>query len=225
MADENVKTLVVGDLHLKEELALPRVDAAVEALGIERVVLCGDYVDEWCSSTLTTHDALDYLTIWVKTQRRRGLTVDLVLGNHDAQYLLREPGPGTQTELYDVVANVLAELDVRAAATVGSSLVTHAGVTRAWAEAHLDPAESFEVDDLCRQLNALLDSGNERDLRILTQAGPARGGTELPSPLWADPLPGVNQIVGHTPVESVELFQIPQKTVCIPRAISCSATR
>ena len=218
LTNENVKTLVVGDMHLKEELVLPRVDAAVQALGAKRVVLCGDYVDEWCSSTLTTHDALDYLAIWVKTQRRRGLTVDLVLGNHDAQYLLREPGPGTHTELYDVVANVLTELDVRAAATVGSSLVTHAGVTRGWAEANLDCTKGFDADGLCRQLNALLDSGEKQALRTLTQAGPGRGGAELPGPLWADqselwsdPLPGLSQVVGHTPVDTIEPYQIPQE--------------
>lgn len=218
LADENVKALVVGDMHLKEELVLPRVDAAVRALGAERVVLCGDYVDEWCSSTLTTHDALDYLTIWVKTQRRHGLTVDLVLGNHDAQYLLREPGPGTHTKLYDVVADVLTKLGAQAAAAVGGSLVTHAGVTRTWAEANLDCTNGFDADGLCQQLNALLDNGGKRGLNTLAQAGPGRGGAELPGPLWADqselwsdPLPGVTQIVGHTPVESVELYQIPQK--------------
>ena len=218
LANENAKTLVVGDMHLKEELVLPRVDAAMQALGAERVVLCGDYVDEWHSSTLTMYDALDCLSIWVKARRRRGLVVDLVLGNHDAQYLLREPGPGTHTKLYDAVADVLTKLGAQAAAAVDGSLVTHAGVTMAWAEANLDCTKGFDADDLCRQLNALLDDGGKRGLNTLAQAGPGRGGVELPGPLWADqselwsdPLPGVTQIVGHTPVESVELYQIPQK--------------
>lgn len=46
MATSNQKTLVVGDMHLKEELILGRVDAAVSQMDIERVVFCGDYTDE-----------------------------------------------------------------------------------------------------------------------------------------------------------------------------------
>lgn len=212
------KTLVVGDMHLKEGLILPRVDAAVQSSGAERVVLCGDYVDEWRSNTLTMRDALDYLAGWVTSHRRNGLTVDLVLGNHDTQYLLHEPGPGTHTELYEEIASMLAKLGVQAATTAGGSLVTHAGVTKAWADAYLSPNQVIDVNDVCHQLNALLDSGKQSDLQTLAQAGPGRGGIGIPGPLWADqselwndPLSGMNQIVGHTPVESVELSQIPQK--------------
>lgn len=212
------KTLVVGDMHLKEELVLPRVDAAVQSSGAERVVLCGDYVDEWRSNTLTMRDAMDYLISWVTSRRRNGLAIDLVLGNHDAQYLLREPGPGTHAELYEEVASMLAELGVQAATTVGSSLVTHAGVTKAWADAYLSLNQAIDANNVCNQLNALLDSGKNKDLQTLAQAGPGRGGVGIPGPLWADqselwndPLPNMNQIVGHTPVESVELFQIPQR--------------
>ena len=93
------KTLVVGDMHCKEELVLPRVDAAVEALGAGRVVFCGDYVDEWRSNALTMRDALDFFGDWVRTRRAQGLGVDLVLGNHDVQYLLRESDPGTAGRL------------------------------------------------------------------------------------------------------------------------------
>lgn len=213
---DDARTLVVGDLHCKGELVLPRVDAAASALGATRVVLCGDYVDEWHSNELTMRDALDVLRDWVRSRRGEGLAVDLVLGNHDAQYLLREPGPGTHEGLYDEVAGLLAELGVRAAATVGTSLVTHAGVTGAWARAHLAPARGLDASEACLRLNALLDGGTEKGLRALAQAGPGRGGFELPGPLWADqaelwrdPLPEVDQIVGHTPVESVDLWNIP----------------
>lgn len=210
------KTLVVGDMHCKEELVLPRVDAAVEALGAGRVVFCGDYVDEWRSNALTMRDALDFFGDWVRTRRAQGLGVDLVLGNHDAQYLLHEPGPGTHTALYDEVAEALLALGVRAAVTVGTSLVTHAGVTRAWANEFLDLSDGASADEVATQLNALLDDGMRMSLRMLAAAGPGRGGYELPGPLWADQgelafdaLPGLDQIVGHTPVESVDLWQVP----------------
>ena len=184
--ERDVKTLVVGDMHCKEELVLPRVDAAVEALGAGRVVFCGDYVDEWRSNALIMRDALDFFGGWVRSRRAQGLGVDLVLGNHDAQYLLHEPGPGTHTALYDEVAEALLALGVRAAVTVGTSLVTHAGVTRAWADEFLDLSDGASADEVARQLNALLDDGVRMSLRMLATAGPGRGGYELPGPLWAD---------------------------------------
>ena len=209
----DVKTLVVGDMHCKEELILSRVDAAVEQLDCERVVFCGDYVDEWHSNILTMRDAMDALRSWVLARRADGLTVDLVMGNHDMQYRLRKAGPGTHTALFDEVAHLLDELDVRAAVTVGSSLVTHAGVTRAWANDCLDLTEGTDAATIAQQLNALLDHGQKVSLRMLAMAGEGRGGWELPGPLWADrseliqdPLPGLDQIVGHTPIESIDLW-------------------
>ena len=127
MATSNQKTLVVGDMHLKEELILGRVDAAVSQMDIERVVFCGDYTDEWHSNRLTTLDALDMLVAWVRRRRRQGMEIDLVLGNHDMQYLRRAPGPGTHVDLYDEVANALATLGVQVATIAGNCLVTHAG--------------------------------------------------------------------------------------------------
>lgn len=209
------RTLVVGDMHGKEEVILPRVDASVERLGCARVVFCGDYVDEWHSSILGMRDAIRALRSWVLERRADGLAVDLVAGNHDLQYRLREPGPGTHTALFDEVESLLDELGVRAATAVGEALVTHAGVTRAWANDCLDLAEGTDAAALARQLNALLDHGEKISLRMLTQAGAGRGGRELPGPVWADrgelcadPLPGLDQIVGHTPVPTVEVRPI-----------------
>ena len=210
------KTLVVGDMHCKEELILARVDAAVEELSADRVVFCGDYVDEWRLSALAVREALSFLGDWVRARRAQGLAVELVLGNHDAQYLLHEPGAGTHEALYDEVAEALLALGVRAAVTVGASLVTHAGATAAWAGEFLDLSDGASADEVATQLNALLDDGVRMSLRMLATAGPGRGGYGLPGPLWADqgelvhdPLPGLDQIVGHTPVESVDLWQIP----------------
>ena len=176
------RTLVIGDMHCKEEPILERVDAAIEQLGCGRIVFCGDYVDEWHSNLLTMRDALDALRTWVLKRRADGLTVDLVTGNHDMQYRLRETGPGTHAPLFDEVAHLLDELNVRAATTVGNTLVTHAGVTRSWATDCLDLAEGTDAQTIARQLNSLLDHGQKISLRMLAMAGAARGGYELPGP-------------------------------------------
>lgn len=218
MATSDQRTLVVGDMHLKEELILGRVDAAISQMGIERVVFCGDYTDEWHSNRLTMLDALDMLIAWVGRRRRRGMEVDLVLGNHDMQYLRRAPGPGTHVDLYDEVAYALAALGVQMATVAGNCLVTHAGVTRAWAGLHLDLNDTYDERSVCQALNAMWERGGEDDFTALESAGPGRGGFETPGPLWADqselyqdPLLGIHQIVGHSPVESIDLWQIPSE--------------
>ena len=46
-----MKTLVVGDTHLKQKQILPRVDAAIAAHDVQRVAFLGDYCDDWGAST------------------------------------------------------------------------------------------------------------------------------------------------------------------------------
>lgn len=215
---EKQRALVVGDMHLKEELILGRVDAAISQLGVDRVVCCGDYCDEWNSNCLTMRDALDSLSYWVRGKRKRGIQVDLVLGNHDMSYLRRIPGPGTHVGLFDEVENILDELRARMACVAGNCLVTHAGVTKQWADQHLNLEDEYSAHDICCALNAMFERRNEDDLAALDSVGPGRGGFEIPGPLWADqselysnPLPGIHQIVGHTPVESIDLWQIPSE--------------
>ena len=53
------------------------------------------------------------------------------------QYVLGEPGPGTLMSLVSVARAALGELNAVAAAVVGDALVTHAGVTGAWARQFL----------------------------------------------------------------------------------------
>ena len=217
-------TLVVGDMHCKEEPILARVDLAIEKCDVSRVVFCGDYVDEWFMGPRHLRDALAVLREWVVSRRQGGLTVDMVLGNHDMQYVMREAGPGTQPELYDDVADAMGELGVTIANTVEGWLVTHAGVTAGWAARHLDLGGDVSAERIAAALNGLLRAGDRDSLRALMAVGPGRGGCEVPSPLWAhqgelldDPLLGVDQIVGHTPVRGVYMWDIPGE----PRLVFC----
>lgn len=221
---DNVKTLVVGDLHLRQEVVYRLVNKAVEAHGVARVVFTGDYTDNWYASTITFMDAIDEMLIWVKARRRAGLVVDMVLGNHDSQYLMGESGPGSRMSLAPTIVKAFDQLGLVAATTIGNSLVTHAGVTATWAERFL-PKEVIgenegEVSAECvaRELNDMLERGLAGDaatMYSLASAGPGRGGLGIPGPLWADqselykdPLHGLDQIVGHTPVESIDLWSI-----------------
>lgn len=202
-------TLIVGDTHLKHELILPRVDAARERVGAERVVFVGDYCDEWGSTGRQLLAALELFGGWVEDARAAGVRVDVLLGNHDFQYLLGEEGPGTHVLIMDEVAAQLRSLGATIAETVDGFLLTHAGLATEWACRHLEaPGDAEEAKS---QLNALFERGTAHDLRALSSCGAGRGGWDVPSPLWADrselwedAYPGIDQIVGHTPVAACE---------------------
>ena len=112
-------TLVVGDTHLKHELILPRVDAAIERCDADRVVFLGDYCDEWGSTGRQLLAELELFAGWVEDTHAAGVRVDLLLGNHDFQYLMGEEGPGTHVLLMDDVAELLGALGATMAETVG----------------------------------------------------------------------------------------------------------
>ena len=202
-------TLVVGDTHLKQELILPRVDAARERCEADRIVFLGDYCDEWGSGDRWFLEALGLFAGWVEDARAEGVRVDVLLGNHDFQYLLGEEGPGTHAALMDEAAALLRGLGVKAAETVDGYLLTHAGLTTDWAIRHLEAP--LDAEKAKAQLNALFERGAPAGWRALASCGAGRGGWGVPSPLWADrselwedPYPGIDQIVGHTPVATCE---------------------
>ncbi len=206
-----MKTLIVGDIHLKARSILPEVDEILEGdAGIGRVVFVGDICDEWGASEDRLMRELEEFADWVEERRRDGMQVDVLFGNHDFQYLLGEQGPGTQLELAPFVHETLFSLGLQIATLSDGFLVTHAGVTQAWCDEYLDAPENAE--EVVEQLNGLLEDGSCYSLGSLFTCGPDRGGFDLPGPLWADryelqedPLEGIPQIVGHTPVETAAL--------------------
>lgn len=42
-----MKTILVGDLHLKAAFILPMVEQKVKQFGVQRVILMGDYMDAY----------------------------------------------------------------------------------------------------------------------------------------------------------------------------------
>ena len=127
-------------------------------------------------------------------------------------------GSGTHADLYKEVSEALTYMKVQMACVVGNYVVTHAGITREWAYRFLTSDQRETSRTLSDALNEMFRRGDDKALAALDSAGPGRGGSEIASPLWADlselyqdPLPGINQIVGHTPVESIDIWEIPSK--------------
>jgi hypothetical protein len=203
------RALVVGDIHTKVSL-LDMVDLAARDFAVQRVVVLGDYLDEWDIGDWGNVEAFEQLLAWAV---RRG-DVTLLWGNHDIPYFDDDPVivPSGHRDFIRVDVRELmlqnANLFVAAVALDGW-LLTHAGLCERWAR-----VQSIEIGlsaaELASALNAMTATGKGRE--NLAAVGYARGGWGEPGPLWADKREvlgdaygGVRQIVGHSPVVTCEI--------------------
>lgn len=223
------KTLVVGDLHLKQSIVLPLLDEAVRRTGASRVVFLGDYVDDWGATGADEVREMRVLSEWVASRRSGGLSVTCLVGNHDWAYLEGVQEVYTHLEVRAEVDALMRGLRPGIAAVVGECLVTHAGLTREWAEANGVPLGSLATpESVAELLDSLLSVPGSREHAALYDCGRGRGGCGLPGPLWADlreleadAPPNFSQIVGHTPRRTVSVAE----PLCgEPTAIICADT-
>ena len=198
-----MKTIIVGDMHQKQRSILPIVDNAIRFLGARRIVLLGDYCDDYSPNRDTTDakkllEGLEFQADWIDRTRGRGIQVDVLLGNHDMQYLIERQGPGTNLNCIIPVQRLLAQMNVRMAAAVDGWLATHAGLTSQFANVVLEidtnaarsDQPSYSAESLSEQLNATFDHAlsemfehaNDEELLLLNLCGPGRGGACIPGP-------------------------------------------
>lgn len=206
------KTLVVGDLHCKMSLVLPRVTDTALSHCCDSIVLSGDLCDDWGVDGRAMVRQLEYAAEWKAKAEALKLRVTVLMGNHDAAYLGLASYGFTNEDVREEVAALLSDgLGVRVAAVVGGRLVTHAGLTGAWAH-RAGIEEDTEAGGIAAHLNDMYV--DRAQWRSLISCGPARHGWGLPGPLWADrrellcdPFPGLSQIVGHTPIETASSYE------------------
>lgn len=181
-----MRTLVVGDLHLLGSIILPLVEEKAKQEKVERIVLLGDYFDQWGQTANVNlyKEELNFLKVWVQAQRSKKIEVICLLGNHDVPYLTGN----------------LSYYSMQIAAKVDEFLISHSGFL-----ADEKPKEWYFT---------AVDSSHLAELNQLEKmVGKARGGSnEIGSVFWADyhfelalfynrNYP--KQIVGHTPVTKI----------------------
>lgn len=200
-----MKTLLIGDLHLKSQLILSIVDRIIQTHNIKRVIFLGDYVDlhgQTNNIQLYAKD-LTFLYSWKIDKEQNGIEVINLIGNHDAYYLLGDQAPFSiqNLEVFFAVQGLLQDLKLQVTYQLDDYLVSHAGFNQIF-----DP-QKWHFSPYTKE--------HEEELDILAYTiGPMRGGEALGgSPLWAhfrelELLPNQDfpkQIVGHTPKESIDI--------------------
>lgn len=197
-----MKTLLVGDLHLKARLILPMVTKEMDELNCERIIFLGDYVDDWnCNNPQLFFDELDYLISWKNEMTKKNIKVINLIGNHDAPYITGELRAYSLVKNYSKVADRLLKLGIQVAYQLDDFLVSHAGYC--WGQNLLD-----------WHLRIIEEKDITKLSQLENQVGMVRGGKYWSgSPIWADFLelndaPNhnyLNQIVGHTPQSRIIL--------------------
>lgn len=221
--DSNI-TLIAGDTHLHPAF-LERISYAADAVNANRIILLGDYMDYWHANTAQYVGMAEALKDWMDNDKR---AIDLILGNHDIPYYTGSNDPLFSFIKYRAAGmNMLAVNDVHEIFTsmrmrVSTTLVnpvnndvyicTHAGLTLGWFNKYCKSKigksyDAYVISDLLNEMQA------HGEWRALYSCGALRGGHDgNPGPLWADknelesdPVIGLNQIVGHTPVNTIHI--------------------
>lgn len=208
------KVLVIPDSHLKIEVIENGLELA-KKLRADKVVLLGDYFDDWGAIDIDYTDMLSYL----KDLLRHHTEVIPLMGNHELSYM-GYPCSGFNRNMKPIIDSAL-RLDFRfwMSCSIDGVLYTHAGVTTSWLRENKVLTENdirYKLgkkngsDTIDKNIGAREFDRVNWD--IFAQVGPARGGSStVSSPLWADlteliadQIPNVKQVVGHTPVNEIQ---------------------
>ena len=197
-----MKTLLVGDTHLNSTTILKYVISVATEHEIERIIFLGDYVDQhYCAdcSSLYFYELIHLLEFKHTMKEDFNVQVLYLVGNHELPYLINQPAHySLTTSDFSEIADLLFQMDLQVAFQLDDFLVSHAGFLKGWEldDWHLKPFRQKDIEKI----------------KILDQAGSARGGKGLGSPCWADfneeltfyfNYKYLKQIVGHTPSRSI----------------------
>lgn len=209
------KVLVIPDVHMKKEVIEQGLQLARKHRA-DKIIMLGDYFDDWYAMNYEYLEMIQYL----KKVLRSNPNVIPLFGNHELSYL-GYPCSGFNRMVQPDVYNFLIK-DYRFAFCYAEDgiLYSHAGVTTGW----LKENQVITANDLRLKLHKkvgpeIVEKGIDKidsyprfseKLLPFSHVGPARGGSDYPSPVWADltelvadPAP-FRQVVGHTPVKQIE---------------------
>ena len=209
----SVRFLIIPDIHNETANA----DHWLNAQQFDRAIFLGDYFDRQDDNA----NASSLAALWLR--RRMDSSSDIfLLGNHDAAYMFsNDPQlycPGFTKAKASAIHQVLRPehwAKFQLAHFEQSWLISHAGFHPTWIE---QPTVS-RILSRCEKAMALAKRGKVDPILAF---GEVRGGLQrFGGPLWMDwdslfPIPGINQIVGHTAGEEVRKKVTPEsKNYCL----------
>jgi hypothetical protein len=207
---QTMKTLIFSDLHEPPVQVFVKIESVIESETPECVVFLGDYFDQFGDSP---EDAAR-TSFWLKKSLADPRRIHLI-GNHDASYLWPNEAtfcPGFTWEKEKVIRCILGKNAARSFVFHGwvdEWLLTHAGLSAQWIPEGAGPIGNWLIDQDIAARDAFASGRPHWYLAV----GPKRGGdARAGGILWCDyrelePIPGVRQIFGHTPDDSIRIIK------------------
>jgi hypothetical protein len=199
-----MKILTIGDLH-----GLPDWKKA-DPEKYDVIVFLGDYVDSHHLADDAILTNLDHVLNFKKANPEK---VKLLWGNHEISYLYRSYRcTGYRYDIAEPINQKLTENFnlFQMAFLFRNYLWTHAGFHQEYYNKRILPVISTSDKDISKTLERLFNGMYDP----LFEVGYERGGWNrkaIGGPFWIDssrllekPLKGFHQIVGHTPVKTIE---------------------
>lgn len=201
--------LSLGDVHGRVEalqIAKENIDK------VDKIIFIGDYVDSFdVLPVMILHNLKEI----VEFKKQYPDKVELLLGNHDVQYIIKDQVcSGYQAGmLWDYKSVFMDNINLFKIAHQHDNIIfSHAGIHKGWYAQFLEPMME-EGELIADALNELWAKGiykNKWD--PLFNVGISRGGhSKVGGPLWLDksvaskkPLDNYHQVVGHTALDEIK---------------------
>lgn len=186
----------------------------------DKIIFIGDYCDSFDVSSL---EILSNLKDIIEFKKLRKDKVVLLLGNHDVQYFIPNQictgyRGELQHDLYDLFQKNIDLFEV--AYEYNDYIWTHAGITRGW----LEEVKKVMTDDDFRFADFVKEDNPQSPAEWVKLAwkfnvpnfynidSTSGGRSRWAGPIWVRPrmlnnyyLEGYNQVVGHTPQDSIKV--------------------
>jgi hypothetical protein len=201
-----MRTLTIGDIHGLNNWEKVNPD------DFDIIVFLGDYVDSYVVEDVAVINNLEKIITLKNSFPQK---VKLLTGNHENSYLFRQHRTtGYRYDIADEIRGILnRNIDLfQVGWQYRNYLWTHAGIHDEYYNQKI-ASRVLETDD---SLAGTLERLYREEYRALFEIGYERGGWDQKmtgGPFWIDksrllenPLKGYHQIVGHTPVETVEHY-------------------
>ena len=201
-----MKVAVIGDLHGKncwKKLLEGKFDS------FDKIIFMGDYSDDsWV--TFSDEEIIDNLKEVIKFKKDHNENIELLIGNHDYQYIVGYPTASRfrksyAKEMHNIFndnADIFKIIHIE-----NNHIFTHAGITNGWIDYIKKKYEikDINIDNIFDVVNIVYKNDKE-DCNI---ASFRRGGmNQFAGILWSDTEDlfddawiGYNQVVGHNRIK------------------------
>ena len=201
-----MKIAIIGDLHGKncyKKLLKDKIES------FDKIIFMGDYSDDsWI--TFTDKEIVGNLREVIEFKKKYKDKVELLIGNHDFQYIVGYPTASRYRKTYAKEMHQIFNDNEKLFKMIfiaNDYIFTHAGITNGWTNYIKKKynIENIGLNNIEKEINKVYASDKE-DCNIVSFR---RGGlNKFAGPLWADTEDlledawiGYNQVVGHNRVK------------------------